>query len=1088
MKKLTFVVCILIIPGLLLYSQVNLIEDWDGNGDTNVATSYPNNYGWDVTVGTFNYANSSSGVRWYDVTSGHTLDGSNYVGRLLMVRWDGAGSTSLASVYSYPVTLEDNKKYLFKWIHEWWNNASAPILTVGIGTDKTGGNLIASHDFTCSSTRQLLQEGEMTFYAVTGGLYYLTIRANNLAALCGIGELSITEMEPVLESTVSSIFLNYYEAEKSFSIYPNGSENTIYISAPEGIGLSDSTLPFSGGEVTVFSADSSNISGNIMITQGTDEISIPVTTSFPGGFINPVRADTLTPDGAWCWFNDPRAIYYKGSKEQTYFSWVNSMGDIMIAAYNHETGVYTKHTLYEKLEVDDHDNPAIFIRRDGRLIVYFSKHTSAPAHRYISTHPEDITFWGDDYRFGENVTYPYPFQVDDDIYVFYRGIDWHPTLIISNDQGETMGPPMLFIAGGGARPYTRFCQDKTGAIHMAFTTAHPRDDPNNKIYYARFKDGKFHRADGTYIKDFTGSATALNIDNHEAETVYAADNGKGWIWDITTDENNHPVMVFASFPTDTDHRYHYARWTGTEWTRKELTNAGRWFPQTVPGRNESEPNYSGGIILDYDDPSVVYLSKQVKGVFEILRFTTPDKGMTWDSTALTWDTPTDLVNARPIVPRHHKKGVFDLVWMRGKYVHYTNYHTSLVFWSDTIIDEVTDIFFNEETVNLTKGLSKHLSVSFVPFITSNKNLTWSSSDDNIVQVNNGVITGINTGTATITATAFNGITATCLVHVTPPDYIYNALFDFGTPASPVDAGAIQVTGTTPFEDSFGWTSSVLERDRGSTETDELRDFNMSSSVAYFKVYVKPGKYHITTKQGDRDWPHDIMNIYVNDELKSTVSTSAGSYSAREYDVETDGEIMAFRFEDGGGSDFNWVINSLKLELRGLYSEENAVPSLTAEVEESDETVINLYAGGLTSDIHLSVSGPDASQFAVDPGTITRPASGTLPSTPVIVSYNPVGAGNHTALLTISSSGLDDLSMELNGSAIYTGINPFSKKIIIYSESGNLRVIGADQYRVYNIQGILVAEKKANADCSSVNLNPGIYLVKIEDDFQKVIVL
>ncbi|HOQ58918.1 MAG TPA: hypothetical protein PLI37_07645, partial [Bacteroidales bacterium] len=43
--------------------------------------------------------------------------------------------------------------------------------------------------------------------------------------------------------------------------------------------------------------------------------------------------------------------------------------------------------------------------------------------------------------------------------------------------------------------------------------------------------------------------------------------------------------------------------------------------------------------------------------------------------------PKGLLNVRPIVPRHHKKGVFDVVWMRGRYEFYADerYETSLVF-------------------------------------------------------------------------------------------------------------------------------------------------------------------------------------------------------------------------------------------------------------------------------------------------------------------------------------------------------------------------------------------------------------------------
>lgn len=423
------------------------------------------------------------------------------------------------------------------------------------------------------------------------------------------------------------------------------------------------------------------------------------------------RFDTLTTDGAWCWFADPRAIYHKGEKVQTYFSWITTKGDIMIAAYNHKTRAFTQQCLYKGLQSDDHANPVIFIRKDGRLIVFYSKHFDKVMHRVISTNPEDITSWGPESTFGNNVTYPYPFQVGNDILLFYRGdADWHPTMAVSHDDGVTFTSVQKFIVGGGQRPYTRFAQDKKGAIHIAFTTGHPRNEPTNKIYYACYKNGAFHKADGSLIKRYTGSGTALNIDTDQADVVYGAENGKGWIWDIAVGKDGKPVLVYAAFPTETQHDYYYARWTGKRWVNRFIEHSGSWFPQTPAGRNEPEPNYSGGLYLDPSNPKVVYLSKQVKGVFEIFRYTTRDKGSTWQQTAITANTPVGLVNVRPIVPRHRKAGYFDVIWMRGTYQFYANhrYHTALVYAGDAEIQQPS----KTADVNNAEPLSAYLMTYF----------------------------------------------------------------------------------------------------------------------------------------------------------------------------------------------------------------------------------------------------------------------------------------------------------------------------------------------------------------------------------------
>ena len=59
-----------------------------------------------------------------------------------------------------------------------------------------------------------------------------------------------------------------------------------------------------------------------------------VASSLSKGMSKVDRIDTLDKDGAWCWFADPRALYYRGKKEQTYFSWVTSTGDIVFVIFN----------------------------------------------------------------------------------------------------------------------------------------------------------------------------------------------------------------------------------------------------------------------------------------------------------------------------------------------------------------------------------------------------------------------------------------------------------------------------------------------------------------------------------------------------------------------------------------------------------------------------------------------------------------------------------------------------------------------------------------------------------------------------------
>ena len=107
----------------------------------------------------------------------------------------------------------------------------------------------------------------------------------------------------------------------------------------------------------------------------------------------------------------------------------------------------------------------------------------------------------------------------------------------------------------------------------------------------------------------------------------------------------------------------------------EFTPGGSWFPQTPAGQTEPEPHYSGGMAIDHANPSAVYISRPIDDVFEIEKWSTPDKGTTWRPQPVT--VRSDAPNVRPVVPRGYRGPQDHVLWMRGGYTHYTNYRTGI---------------------------------------------------------------------------------------------------------------------------------------------------------------------------------------------------------------------------------------------------------------------------------------------------------------------------------------------------------------------------------------------------------------------------
>ena len=81
------------------------------------------------------------------------------------------------------------------------------------------------------------------------------------------------------------------------------------------------------------------------------------------------------------------------------------------------------------------------------------------------------------------------------------------------------------------------------------------------------------------------------------------------------------------------------------------------------------------------------------------------------------------------------------------------------------IIEAEAIELTSETDSLILGQSINLAVTFTPSDVANKELSWSSSDETVATVENGKVTAVGGGTATISASTSNGITAEYAVTV-----------------------------------------------------------------------------------------------------------------------------------------------------------------------------------------------------------------------------------------------------------------------------------------------------------------------------------
>lgn len=265
-------------------------SSWDADGKTGIG-SEANLWGWGISDAPLGWGQTNGSFnRYQDMTSGWSFNNGTttapWTGRLLYIRWDGTGGTTINSIFSYPMYLEGCKTYELNTKYAWVNNSTVPTATFTISKDRLATNSILTETALCSSTKQLFQNKKMVFTPTTSGIYYFTCKANT-ASLMALGDLTLAE------STVAAIYTNlttaaFSDATKSYTFFVTGNllTDTIKLTAPAGILLSKSYILASdapcGVEVTAtYDYTQPITTGNITLTSGAVVKNVALTYSKP---------------------------------------------------------------------------------------------------------------------------------------------------------------------------------------------------------------------------------------------------------------------------------------------------------------------------------------------------------------------------------------------------------------------------------------------------------------------------------------------------------------------------------------------------------------------------------------------------------------------------------------------------------------------------------------------------------------------------------------------------------------------------------------------------------------------------------------
>ncbi|MEJ2502266.1 MAG: BNR-4 repeat-containing protein [Gemmatimonadota bacterium] len=399
----------------------------------------------------------------------------------------------------------------------------------------------------------------------------------------------------------------------------------------------------------------------------------------------------LVEDAAWTWFNDERAIF---AGDRLLVGYVTRDGHSGAAVVEPDDPATVRtFRLGSFTEVDDHNNPSFVEREDGRVVAAYAPHNTRPYWFWrVTDGSAGPLVWGPERRTPEldaPATYSNLVRLageDDRLYNFFRGTNFDPVFVVSDDGGASWGPVRHFIRSGdaGTRPYVKYANDGTGRIDALYTQAHPRRGETN-VYHVYYQDGHLHRTDGARIQPMPGGDVGPLPVEAGTRVYDAGQAGRAWVWDLEYGDDGGPVAVYIAARDSTvgnDLRYRHGRWdarAGT-WREAEIAYAGTHL-------YDGENHYAGGITLDPRDTDTVFLSADVDPAtgeptdhYQIYRGHRNDGDGHGTSASWTWESLTPGAHEdhiRPFVPRGggpHRV----VLWLRGRYTTYLDFDTDVV--------------------------------------------------------------------------------------------------------------------------------------------------------------------------------------------------------------------------------------------------------------------------------------------------------------------------------------------------------------------------------------------------------------------------
>ena len=320
----------------------------------------------------------------------------------------------------------------------------------------------------------------------------------------------------------------------------------------------------------------------------------------------------------------------------------------------------------------------------------------------------------------------------------------------------------------------------------------------------------------------------------------------------------------------------------------------------------------------------------------------------------------------------------------------------------TVTVSATGVTLSQTELPLVKGATATLTATVVPSDATNQKVRWSSNNTAVATVENGTVTAVSAGNATITVTTEDGNhTATCEVTVT-----------------------VSATGVT-------LSQTELSLVKGATAT--LTATVVPSDATNQKVTWRSNNTAVATVE------NGTVTTVSGGNATITVTTEDGNHTAT---CEVTVTVSA---------------TGITLSQTELSLVKGATATLRAMVVPSDAT-----------NQKVTWRSTNTAVATVENGTVTAVSGGN--ATITVTTED----GNHTATCSVAveaTSAIEDVVF----ASVVVSPNPFGEQLCI--TYGDLR----GQYVLYNTQGVVVASgglEDGETRINTVSFSAGVYLLRL----------